>query len=163
MSTLPPSSPYACLTEFVHASVSASLRSCSVSSDNGRTPAIAVSASLPSVMYSGLAGIVRRTERPSSLIPLNVPRARPLLTRRCRTARRRRSRARILLGLGPFAETERQVEPPPPALDREPHDLARAQVRDNPRNVLGAGHGRLADGDDHVAAAREVEPERRGE
>ena len=56
-----PPFPYACLTEFVHASVKASFRSCSVSSETGRTPAIAVSASRPRVMYSALAGIVSRT------------------------------------------------------------------------------------------------------
>ena len=105
------------LTEFVQASVSASLRSWRVSSSNGRTPAIALSASLPSVMYSARAGIVRRTKRPSSLIPLIVPLERPLVTRRNPRAGRRRSRVGILVRLGALAEAEREHEPRLPALD----------------------------------------------
>src|SRR3954471_20208678 len=127
MSTLPtPCSPSACLTGVVQASVSAALGSCSASSDTGRTPAIAVKASRPSVMYSGLAGIVRRTERPSSLIAFVLPDARLLLTRRNRPGCRRSTRVRILVRLRALAEAQRQIEPGLPALNGEVRHLAGA-------------------------------------
>src|SRR6478609_5553299 len=160
MSTLPtPFSPYACLTEFVQASVSASLRSCRASSETGRTPAIAVRARRPSVMYSAFAGMVSRTERPSSLMTGSFPK-RVVLTRRNRRGCRRRPRVRILVRLRALAETERQVDAGVPALDCEVGYLTRAEVRDNPRNVLRTDDLLAVDGHDHVAVPREVEPER---
>src|SRR5689334_23230535 len=152
MSTLPPFSPYACLTELVHASVSASLRSCSVSSETGRTPAIAVRASRPRVMYSGLAGMVRRTERPSSLMGDALPTRGALLTRRNRRRSRRRSRVRILVvRFRALAEADRQGQRPAVADDLERHGLPRAETCDNPRNIFGAPHLLTVDRDDHVA------------
>src|SRR3954471_7084997 len=65
ISTEPPASEYAWRTEFEVASVSASLRSASSSSEIGRRRASPVSASRQSAMYSGRAGIVSRTIRPS--------------------------------------------------------------------------------------------------
>src|SRR3954447_21848096 len=111
-------------------------------------------------MYSGLAGIVRRTERPSSLIALVLPDARPLLTRRNRPGGRRSTRVGILVRLRALAEAQRQVEPRLSALDGEVRHLARAHVRDNPRNVLRAEHLAAVDRDDHVAVLRELDPQR---
>src|SRR5215210_76669 len=141
MSTVPTPPPsYACLTELVQASVRASLRSCRVSSERGRTPAIAVRARRPSVMYSGRAGIVRRTERPSSLIATPFPMRRRALTREGVAGRRRRSRVRRLAGrLGPLAEPNAHVTPRRAALDREARDLPRGEgVRHDPHDILRA-------------------------
>src|SRR6186713_1661449 len=121
---------------------------------------MAVSASRPSVMYSGRAGMVRRTERPSSLMVFVVPPGSLLLTRRNADADRRRSRVRILLALGALAQAQGELEPAAAALDREVGDLARAEVCDDSRNVLRAGDALPVDRHDHVAAAREFEPER---
>ena len=63
MSTVPPLEPYAWRTELVHASVTASLRSLTVSSASGRIRVIPLSASRPSRTYSALAGMVSRTWR----------------------------------------------------------------------------------------------------
>ena len=57
--------PYPWRTEFEQASVTASLRSPSVSSSSGRRRARPLSASRTRVMYSGLAGIRSFTDRPS--------------------------------------------------------------------------------------------------
>src|SRR5215213_2296924 len=160
MSTLPPPfSSYACLTELVQASVSASFKSCSVSSESGRTPAIALRARRPSVMYSARAGMVRRTERHSSLIAIGFPTATRLLTRRSRSASRRSTRVRILVALVPAAEPERQLESRVATFDGEAHRFARREVRDDPRNVFRTRNGAAVDRDDHVTAVRKVDPE----
>ena len=65
ISTQPSLPAYAWRTEFEVASVSASLRSATSSSEIGRRRASPVSASLQRVMYSGRAGIVSRTTRRS--------------------------------------------------------------------------------------------------
>src|ERR1700755_425283 len=163
MSTLPtPSSPYACLTEFVQASVRASLRSCSASSETGRTPAIAVRARRPRVMYSGFAGIVSLTERPSSLITGLLPGAERSLTRRNPVSGRRMTRVRILVRLRALAETQLQVELRVAAPDGGGSELPGGHTRDNPRNVFGARHRLPVDRHDHVALPRERDAERLG-
>src|SRR4029079_5554691 len=131
----------------------------SASPPTGRTPAIAVRASRPRVMYSGFAGIVSRTDRPSSFITSLVPGGEPSVTRRNRVSRHRQTWVRILVRLRPLTEAQRQVEPGVAALDREVGDLTRAHVRDNPRNVLGTGHALPVDRHDHVAVPREDDPE----
>src|SRR5919201_1530386 len=145
-------SRYAWRTEFVQASVSASFRSLSVSSDSGRTRAIAVSASRTSVMYSALAGMVRRTDRSSATIERLIPPPSTRLT--C---------AIDLAGVsGAFGEVESRVPPLVAADVGDIHGLSgRKLLGDDADDVLSGRDRPPGERDDYVAAAPELVAEDR--
>src|ERR1044072_6368032 len=64
--------------------------------------------------------------------------------------------------LGALAEANREHEACVAALDGEACNLARPQARDNSRNIFRPSDATAVDRHDHVAAAREVDPERAG-
>src|SRR5919201_3375145 len=176
MSTAPSPSPYAWRTEFEHASVSASLRSASVSSLSGRSRESPVSANRPSVMYSALAGIVSRMARvaastsqgatavctvpvstgfaqeilrQTSIPALEVPSGEPY----CPARDSPNSGARVRR---PPGEHDRHPAPLRTARDRERRALAGGQpLRDDAEHVVRAPHGLAGDGDDDVAVDRD--------
>src|SRR5947208_12755531 len=99
-------------------------------------------------MYSGLAGIVRRTERASTAITRPLPSGAAVLTSR-------RSWTRRALG-----QPHGDIEPRLPADDREVGQLTGGEsVCDNPHNVFGTPHGLAIDRDDHVPAGAEIRSE----
>src|SRR5436190_10053604 len=183
ISTVPsPVSAYACRTEFDAASVRASFRSATTSSDSERSREIPVSASRQSVMYSARAGMVRRTVRGSAV---DAPRpVNSLFTRRPgvwgastrfqeeKTPRTcASSHAQVVACLMPsqtvdltrrgrlvaVAEDDGDRLALPVADDREGGDRAGGEgERYNPHNIVGTPDRLPVDRDDHVPAGSQI-------
>src|SRR5918993_6050897 len=143
MCTEPSPPAYACRTEFEQASVSASLRSASVSSPNGLSREIPVSASLQRAMYSALAGILSRISRVTaeSLISEGFLKEYTFETAGSCVFRRNASvcglSTQIPVALT-LAESNRHPGPLAVAQDAEDGDLAGRQPRHEPDHVVGA-------------------------